>query len=288
LHVIAKAADGRLVTTAAAKVSSLQETTAEAQRYQQDISRLLPGGFPQLAAKVDVGCGSTGGLFYGMVGEVAENLFTRIASGKEEVPQIPGRLRRILGTWYQGKQTEQIQVSQIRRRFIRDTALPGISHELTGIDITAIESTAVAASSCCQHGDLHCANVVFDGGGQPMLIDFGDAGQSFASVDPVTLELSTVFHSQHTLISAGWPNEEAVTAWANVDEFTVDCPFAAFIIACRHWANEEAGSEGEVVAVAYGYAMRQLKYSDTNKVLARALIRACVQYFRDNKATRSA
>jgi hypothetical protein len=28
--------------------------------------------------------------------------------------------------------------------------------------------------------------------------------------------------------------------------------------------------------VAYGYAMRQLKYGDTDKALARALIRACI------------
>ena len=35
----------------------------------------------------------------------------------------------------------------------------------------------------------------------------------------------------------------------------------------------------EAVAVAYAYAMRQLKYDDTNKDLARALIRGCIQHF---------
>jgi hypothetical protein len=46
--------------------------------------------------------------------------------------------------------------------------------------------------------------------------------------------------------------------------------------ACRDWANSEAASPEEVFAVAYGFAMRQLKYDDTDKVLARALIRACI------------
>ena len=46
--------------------------------------------------------------------------------------------------------------------------------------------------------------------------------------------------------------------------------------ACRAWAVEVAASEQEVLAVAYGYALRQLKYDDTDKVLARAVIRACI------------
>ena len=64
-----------------------------------------------------------------------------------------------------------------------------------------------------------------------------------------------------------------------LDRFTINCPFAPFIEACRGWANAEAGSPGEVIAVGYAYAMRQLRYADTDKQLARALIRACIQYF---------
>lgn len=280
LKIVAKAADGRVLTTAAAKVSSLPETKAEAERYQNEILRLRPGGFPQLAAKIEVACGNKGGLFYGMVGETVESLFNRIALGHPEVPRIPAELRSIMGPWYQGKRIEQIQVAQIRRRFIRDTALPGVQEHMAGINIGDIEGHVVLATTCCQHRDLHCANVVFDGRGRAMLIDFGDTGQAYASVDPVTLELSTVFHSQHVSISNDWPSEAAITAWLNLDEFTRECPFAAFISACREWANAEAGSPGEVVAVAYGYAMRQLKYQDTNKALARALIRSCIAFFR--------
>ena len=65
LKVVVKAADGRVLATAAAKVSTLSETEAEANRYRAEISRLLPGGFPQLAATIEVGAGNVGGLFYG-------------------------------------------------------------------------------------------------------------------------------------------------------------------------------------------------------------------------------
>jgi len=279
LKVNVKAADGRGLITAAAKVASLVETTAEAERYRTEISRLAPGGFPQLTEKIDAGAGNTGGLFYGLVGESVESLFDRIVAGDGNTSQVPGDLRRILRPWYQAKRVEQLQVSRIRRRLIGDTALPEITDYLEGIDTAVIENYTLTAATSCQHGDLHCANVVFAGRGGAMLIDFGDTGPSFAAVDPVTLELSTVFHSQHVRLPSGWPREENLHGWTDLDRFTDGCAFAPFVTACRDWASAEAGSKDEVVAVAYAYAMRQLKYKDTDKQLARALIEACAEHF---------
>jgi len=280
LKVVVKAADTRVLVIAAAKVSSLAETIAEAEKYRKDISRLAPGGFPQLTERIDAGAGNTGGLFYGMVGDRVESLFDRIRAGHLSIAQIPSEIRAIMGTWYQGKRVEQIQISQIRRKLIGDTILHRHRAELEGIDTSGIESRTIPAATCCQHGDLHCANVVFDGRGRAMLIDFGDTGPSFAAVDPVTLELSTIFHSQHATLPSGWPSEENMLEWTQIDRATAGCQFGPFVTACREWANGEAGSPDEVVAVAYAYAMRQLKYRDTNKQLARALIRACIEYFR--------
>jgi len=113
-----------------------------------------------------------------------------------------------------------------------------------------------------------------------MLIDFGDTGLSFASADPVTLELSTVFHTRHSTLPPGWPVEGDMEEWPNLQKFIQNCQFGEFITACREWASAEAGSPEEVVAVAYAYAARQLKYLDTDKAMARALIRSCIRYFK--------
>jgi hypothetical protein len=150
--------------------------------------------------------------------------------------------------------------------------------QLLGIDVAPIEARTVRAGQCSQHGDLHCANVVFAEGDQPMLIDFADAGISFSAVDAITLELSTVFHAQHTMLPGNWPTEEGMLRWPLPEQFTDGCPFAPFIIGCREWAVGAAESQEEVVALAYAYAMRQLRYEDTDKMLARALIRACIEY----------
>ncbi len=287
LQVIAKAADGRVLATAAAKVSSLLETKAEADRYQAEISHLTPGGFPQLALVINAGCGNTGGLFYGLVGDTVESLFERVASGHASVHLVPAELRGTLGPWYQGRRLEEVRIAQIRRKFLGDTALHSQQAELDGIDISGIENKVILAALCCQHRDLHCANVVFDGGGRVMLIDFGDTGSSYGSVDPVTLELSTVFHSQRSVLPAGWPDEAGMSVWPQLDKFTAGCQFSQFISACREWANAEAGSPEEVIAVGYAYAMRQLKYADTDKALARALIRGCISYFHSGPTTQA-
>jgi CheY-like chemotaxis protein len=279
LKIVVKAADGRILATAAAKVSTLAETAAEAGRYQAEISRLRPGGFPQLAATIDVGAGNIGGLFYGMVGDNVRSLFDKLIDGDVSVSAVASDLRGLFKPWYDGRRQENVQIAQIRRKFIRDTLLHDIRAELDGINTDAIENRTIVAAICCQHRDLHCANVVFDGRNQAMLIDFGDTGTSYAAADPVTLELSTVFHSQHANLPSGWPLEENLLAWPDLAVFTRGCRFAPFVQACREWANAEAGSADEVIAVGYGYAVRQLKYRDTNKQLARALIRSCIQYF---------
>jgi hypothetical protein len=207
-----------------------------------------------------------------------ESLFDRMAAGHAGVPQIPPDLRAILHPWYQAKHVVQVSVAQIRRRFIGDAKLHEKRAELDGIDTAGFETRVISAASCCQHRDLHCANVVFDARGQAMLIDFGATGMSYAAVDPVTLELSTVFHSQHSTLPAGWPTVADIQEWPNLPKYVENCSFVRFIIACREWASAEAASPDEVVAVAYAYAMRQLKYADTDKQLARALIRGCIAY----------
>lgn len=265
--------------TVVAKVGLLKSVRDEFGRYESEIVRLQVGGYPSLSLKIEVGAGNFGGLFYGMVGSHAVvSLFQRLANVDEGVANVPPAIRAIQATWYNSKTTERLQVAQIRRRLLPDTSLDDVHGELAGIDIAAIEAVVVTVSRCCQHNDLHCANVVFDHQGKEMLIDFNDAGLSFAALDPVTLELSTVFHAQRTTLPGGWPVEALMAQWINIDAYTEGCTYSEFIRACRSWALDVAGSQEEVVAIAYAYAMRQLKYADTDKILARALIFACIDY----------
>lgn len=277
LKVIARANDGRALLVAAAKVASIQATYGETQKYRDDIVKLVPGGFPQLTEVIDAGGANTGGIFYGMVGvgEDVTSLFHRIAQ-TEAVAGVPADILRIEKPWYDAKQKSRVRVGEIRRRLIGDAGLHQIRDRLDGISYEAAEAREIDAARCCQHGDLHGANVVFGNDGRAMLIDFGDCGTSFAAIDPVTLELSTIFHSQSATLPPGWPDNDTMTQWVDLETYTENCPYASFIRGCRTWAETVAASPEEVMAAAYAYGVRQLKYEDTNKEYARNLIRACI------------
>lgn len=100
---------------------------------------------------------AAGGVFHDDVGQ-----FDRIVAQHAGVFQTPEAIRAIEAPWYQGRNIVRVPVSRIRRLLMGDTDLPAIQENLNGIDISPIEAHQVTAAACCQHGDLHCANAVFD------------------------------------------------------------------------------------------------------------------------------
>lgn len=275
LKVVARNASGRLLHTAVAKIGNIATMHDEHGRLQRDISRLKQGGFPSLSVKIDAGSAGIGGLYYGMVGPDVTSLFQRLAAGEDIALNISTRLQAVEKPWLDGKTNHKVTVGEIRRKFLKDTRLPEISAELQGFETGPVEAVQVGASKCTQHNDLHGENVVFDAEDSGMVIDYNDAGPSFASVDPITLELSVIFHKNHAQLGSVWPTVANMQAWPDLDRYLQGCPFPTFVRQCREWALAAANSPEEVLAVAFGYAMRQLKYQDTRKDLARALIQAC-------------
>lgn len=108
-----------------------------------------------------------------------------------------------------------------------------------------------------------------------MVIDYPDTGGAFASLDPIALELSTIFH-RDAQDRAGWPTEAQALRWTDVDAFCEGAAHELFTRACRTWAEGVAASPQEVLAIGYSYALRQLKYNDTDKTLVRAIVNACI------------
>lgn len=126
-----------------------------------------------------------------------------------------------------------------------------------------------------QHCDLHCGNVLSDNGGRPMVIVYPDTGGAFASLDPIALKLRTIFHKDGP-DRAGWPTEAHAGHWTDVGAYSRGAAYEPFIRSRRAWAGSVAGSPQEVLAVAYSYTLRQLKYEDTSKALVRAIVNTCI------------
>jgi hypothetical protein len=275
LRTTVRNAAGNPILTSIGKVGLFREIELERNRFTGEIARLVPGSTPQITAELALGAASNSGIFYGVVGTDVSDLFSKLIEDPAFAASVPARLRDNQKPWIAAKSIVRIRVGAIRRRLIGDVALAAVQHELQGIDITAVESIEVDAAECVQHGDLHCANVLFDDQGFPMMIDYPDTGNTVSCLDPITLELSTIFHA-HAPPRNGWPSQEQANSWRDISLFASGTPIEAFLRACRDWAIASASSEQEVWAVGYAYAVRQLKYDDTDKDLARAIIRGCI------------
>jgi len=266
---------GAKIITSVAKVGVFSEIAEEQSKYRTEVVKLPPGSFPQVTAEIRLGAAHYAGIFYGFVGAEVRSLFDEIATNPEGAALALKQLRGDQSTWIDARQRERTRVSAIRRSLIGDVDLHAKAAEFEDIDRRTVEPVEIDIARCVQHGDLHCANVLFDNEGRPMIIDYRDTGRAIASLDPIALELSTIFH-KNAPQRGGWPSEEQASQWPDINAFCAGAPHEGYLRACRQWAREVAASEQEVWAVGYSYALRQLKYDDTDKVLARAIIRACI------------
>jgi hypothetical protein len=81
-------------------------------------------------------------------------------------------------------------------------------------------------------------NVLVNPHGEPTLIDYGEVRRANAALDPVTLELSAVFHPAMIGKLAGWPSEAQANAWHDLDAYCDGSPIDGFVRECRAWAVE--------------------------------------------------
>ena len=74
----------------------------------------------------------------------------------------------------------------------------------------------------------------------------------------------------------GGPLDQA-RAWRDLDAYCVGCPVEDFVRACRAWAVDVSAGEAELLASAYAYSMRQVKYGDGASALGRAIAEGCYE-----------
>ncbi|SCX28051.1 proteobacterial dedicated sortase system response regulator [Agrobacterium sp. DSM 25558] len=277
LKVSVKNSAGAVRLTSVAKIGKSAAVEDEVMRYNANVVRLHPDGFPQLSALVDVGSGKIYGVYYGLVSENVQSTLSILKANPSSAGYIPAELRRISASWERETRQETVTVGEIRRRLLPDTKRDQVIQQLQGIDLTSVEAVRVTANRSTQHNDLHGENALIYDDRKVMVIDFNDVGESFAGLDAVTLSLSTIFHRDSANLRSGWMNPSKIENWTDLASYIDGCAFADFIAECRRWANDVAGSPKTTSALAYAYALRQLKYSDTDKDLARALLRATIK-----------
>ena len=263
---------GVQIYNAVAKLAGLKEVRKEAYCYDHYMSRLDPALTPRNLATLEFGAHNLAGIFFGLAEEFGESAFD---VSLHEPKRTGGMIRNIeIGTarWVAEVPEARRSIREVRQRLLSDESFEEV-RQLFGLEwAPEFERREIQTRWACIHGDLNGCNVLVSVEQKIVLIDYSDVGEGPASLDPVTLELSSLFHPDSAVSAGAWPTADQAGAWGNLDKYLCGCPFPEFVGECRMWAIRIAAGKRDIAAAAYSYLVRQLKYEDTNKELCVALL----------------
>jgi CheY-like chemotaxis protein len=256
----------------AGKLGSGSVIRSEYEAYEKHARKLGIGACPPLYCAIDVGVGMHGAIFYTLTDDDTAPLFDRLKADPSIGPAVVGRVRSGLQRWSEAATADMVTVADIRRRLIDDCEAAAIEAKFNLGLLRKVEERTIQASQSCIHGDLHCGNVLVKSDGDAVLIDFGDAGPGFTSLDPIALELSLVFHPDAKKLGLDEGLLSNLGAWPDLDGFVQNHSLKPMIVACREWAHDVGGGDQSVIASAYAYALRQLKYDTVDPEITVAFV----------------
>lgn len=263
------------------KINDIDAIEDEKRRYEIHISPRLPAGsYTAFAGHVCAGACKLGGIFYRLADGFDLSLFQLLMIDEAAATISINKIREYYSPWLAAAPSRFVTIKEIRRGLLPDDKMASVVPFLNGIDWQEFENNQISIRLCARHRDLHGLNILVTRDGKPLLIDFGDVDSSSASLDPITLELSLLFHPKGRDVVGAWPTIPQAREWVNLESYLEGCPVKAFIKSCREWAYSDAAGSRELCANVYAYVARQLKYEQTNKDLAIGIIHSVMQAFR--------
>lgn len=269
--------NGALIHEVVGKLGTLADVRDEAERFNTYIARLDARVTPRHIATMEYGARGTGGVFYGLAEGFEFSCFdVAFESAAPQETTVRG-IEAGTSRWRLGVPESRKSIKDIRRVLLSDQDASRLASQYHLEWTDQFEERHIQVRWSAIHGDLHGANVLVDRQGTSVLIDYGDVQEGPASLDPVTLELSMLFHPARRV--GNWPTIELSEQWGQTAVYSTNCPYTEFLIACRAWQTQVAAGPREVAVCAYAYLLRQLKYEDTDKSLALGLLRGARSYF---------
>jgi aminoglycoside phosphotransferase (APT) family kinase protein len=200
-------------------------------------------------------------------------LFDVIAHRPDDAVAVLRNVRAGLERWSSARHVSQVAISDVRRRVLTDPELERIKETFPVAALAfELELLSIRASQSCIHGDLHGGNILVNAKQDVVLIDFGDVGPGFTCLDPVTLELSLIFHPEAVRLGFSEKLSAIVEHWPDVDRYIEDNEFGTIIETCREWAHDVGGGDKDVLACGYSFALRQLKYGTVDPAITLKLL----------------
>jgi hypothetical protein len=276
--VVVAGEDGGERIHALAKIDSQSKVKLEADNYAKEVSRLPTGNYPPTVGNLTSPNPEASAIFYRLLND-DRPLYKLILGDPEIASRVVGNLSDAMRTWHSDGEMRRTKIADIRRVCLDDDKLL----EIVGIypDLSwfrEVEALEIQCRWTVCHGDLHGGNVFVNSAETPILIDFADICFAPCALDPVTLELSLFTHPG-TYSELEWLPDTTTPSWPDIKIYTEGSNYRLFISACRDWSYKVAAGDSEVLACAYAYLMKQLKYSDVNHDLIRGLLQSLRPYF---------
>jgi len=257
------------------KVADHQRIASELHSFQTYVPTLLTDGFTPLSEVLMHGLRDRASISYTLADGFDRSLMQLAAQDSSLALTALARLREDIEPWRSVREQTPTKIVDLRGAGVDDATVVGADgwSELN----ERYEASTVDVPFSVAHGDLHGGNVLVRTDGEPILIDFGDVGIHPVGRDPVTLELSVIFHPSSPLIGSGWPTVDLCRDYFQSGTFFADSPLRDFLVVVRDWAVEATRSLDLHAGLVYAHAMRQLKYPNTDHDLARALAEAAMR-----------
>jgi CheY-like chemotaxis protein len=271
LRVSYRDPEHKAIGSVVVKVGALGRVISEADRYHTIEAKMPVGLGAHVLDVVQAGAGRRGALVYQLADEYTDSMFGLLDKRSPVAAAATSRLADRMKAWVRESPEAVETLAQMRRRLITDEEVLEADAELP--DDRDIE---VSVRQTRAHGDMHGLNVLVNGQGEPTLIDYGEVMSANGALDPVTLELSVLYHPAIAGRLDGWPSVEQARAWSDLDRYCEGCPVEDFVRACRTWAVEVSAGSAEILASAYAYSMRQVKYRDDASELALHVAQGCL------------
>ena len=254
--------------------------SSELQAYEKHVKKLGIGACPALFCSIEDGVGLNGAIFYTLTDDDTLSLFDRLAKDASIGPRVVKNVRDALGRWSEAATAGLVTVREIRSRLIADEDFESVTTKIDLSDVIGIEAIQLQSSMSCIHGDLHCGNILVKGNADTVVIDFGDAGPGYTCLDPISLELSLIFHPDAKKLGLRDGLIGNLETWPDIELYSVADKLKPTVIACREWAHDVGGGDRSVLAAAYAYALRQLKYDTVDSDITVRFLRHLAERIR--------
>ncbi|MFM4838013.1 response regulator [Aeromonas veronii] len=263
-----------------AKLGLSSKIQRENDSYARHV-RLMPmNTFTPLLLSMDKGLREYSAIFYTLAEGYTDTLFNIIRNDPCMAVDVIRIVRASMERWSTARKVSRVKIGEIRKAKLNDSNYNKLITQYGIEEIKDIEDIFVNISVSCIHGDLHGGNVLVNQKGTPVLIDFGDVGSGYTGLDPITLEMSLIFHPDCLISNISHEIRPFIDMWPNIDRYCQDNPFREVIKYCRDWAYDISGDDKSVLAAGYAFAVRQLKYDTVSANETIVLIKRIVDAIR--------